>query len=116
LYKFNVLHLHLTDSKGWRIDIPAWPKLTEIGSDTGAYGRPGGFLTQEHYRDLVRYAAARFITIVPEIDMPGHTGAIFRAYPELAGDGSSTPDTSGQPAMLQYLHPGHPQVLPFVTD
>jgi hexosaminidase len=118
LYKFNVLHLHLTDSEGWRIEIAKWPRLTEIGSQGAAYGRPGGFYTQEQFRDLVRYAAERFITIVPEIEMPGHTAAIFRSYPELVGDGSQpaaagSPDT---PGMLQFLHPDNPKVFPFLTD
>jgi hexosaminidase len=118
LYKFNVLHLHLTDSEGWRIEIAKWPRLTEIGGQGAAYGRPGGFYTQEQFRELVRYAAARFITIVPEIEMPGHTAAIFRSYPELAGDGSQPAAAGGSetPGMLQFLHPDNPQVFPFLTD
>ena len=84
LYKLNVLHIHLADDQGWRIAINSRPKLTTIGSVTQVGGGPGGFFTQQDYRDIVRYAQARYITIVPEIDMPGHTNAGLAAYPELA--------------------------------
>src|SRR3954452_5418777 len=72
--KINHLHLHLTDDQGWRLEIPGWPRLTEIGGGpgTGVDGAGPGFLTAQEYADLVAYAAARFITVVPEIDMPGH--------------------------------------------
>lgn len=84
-YKINALHLHLTDDQGWRIEIKSWPKLTTIGGSTQVGGGEGGFYTQEQYKEIVRYAKARFITIVPEIDMPGHTNAAYVAYPELNG-------------------------------
>ena len=96
-YKFDVLQLHLTDDQGWRIEIRKYPRLTQVGAwrkesmivrDGEQYvgdGKPhGGFYTQEQIRDLVRYAAARHVTIVPEIEMPGHAGAALAAYPELA--------------------------------
>lgn len=84
LFKLNVLHLHLTDDQGWRVEVPGRPALITIGS-AGALGdRPGGYYTLADMAGIVAYAAARFVTVVPEIDMPGHTGAIFRAYPELA--------------------------------
>lgn len=89
-YKFNVLHLHLTDDQGWRIEIKSWPKLTEIGGSTEVGGGEGGFFTQEQYTDLVNYAAERFITIIPEIDMPGHTNAALASYAELNCDGKAT--------------------------
>ncbi|MCL4481905.1 MAG: beta-N-acetylhexosaminidase [Bacteroidetes bacterium] len=82
-YKMNVLHLHLADDQGWRIEIKAWPALTEIGGSTQVGGGKGGFYTQEQYKDIVQYAADRFITIVPEIDMPGHTNAALASIPEL---------------------------------
>lgn len=85
-YKLNMLHLHLSDDQGWRIEIKSWPKLTEIGGSLEVGGGPGGFYTQEQYSDIVRYAADRFITIVPEIDMPGHTNAALASYPELNCD------------------------------
>lgn len=83
LYKMNVLHLHLSDDQGWRIEIKSWPKLTEIGGSTQVGGGKGGFYTQEQYKDIVKYAADRYITIIPEIDMPGHTNAALVSYPGL---------------------------------
>ena len=84
LYKLNVLHLHLSDDQGWRIAINSRPKLTAIGSLTQVGGGPGGFYTQQDYQEIVRYAQARYITIVPEIEMPGHSNAWLTSYPELA--------------------------------
>ncbi len=86
-YKINILHLHLTDDQGWRIEIKSWPKLTTIGGSTEVGGEAGGFYTQEDYRDLVAYAAERYMTIVPEVDMPGHTNAASASYPFLNGNG-----------------------------
>lgn len=87
-YKINVLHLHLTDDQGWRIEIKAWPKLTEIGGSTEVGGEDGGYFTQEDYKEIVAYAAKRYMTIIPEIDMPGHTNAASVAYPFLDGTGA----------------------------
>lgn len=84
-YKYNVLHLHLSDDQGWRIEIKSWPRLTEIGGSTEVGGGPGGYYSQEDYKEIVAYAAKHFITIVPEIDMPGHTSAAIAAYPFLNG-------------------------------
>ncbi|MEV0899781.1 beta-N-acetylhexosaminidase [Actinoplanes sp. NPDC049802] len=90
-FKVNHLHLHLSDDQGWRIRIDSWPRLTEVGGapGTGVGGEGGGFLTKDDYRQLVRYAADRFITIVPEIDMPGHVNAAQVAYPSLTCDGKA---------------------------
>ena len=84
LYKMNVLHLHLADDQGWRIEIKSRPQLVAQGSVTQVGGGPGGFFTQEDYADIVRYAAQRYITIVPEIDMPGHTNAALISHPQLS--------------------------------
>lgn len=84
-YKINYLHLHLTDDQGWRIEIKSWPKLTEIGGSTEVGGEAGGFFTQEDYEEIVAYAADRYMTIVPEVDMPGHTNAASASYPFLNG-------------------------------
>jgi hexosaminidase len=84
LYKFNVLHLGLSNDQGWRIEIKSRPKLTSVGSGTQVGGGRGGFYTQEEYQALTRYAQERYITIVPEIDMPSHSNAALTAYPELA--------------------------------
>ena len=90
LHKFNRLQVHLTDHEGWRLEIRKYPKLTEIGSKMDRSRRKtkdgqyvGGFYTQDDVRRLVRYAADRHVTIVPEIEMPYHTGAAIVAYPEL---------------------------------
>ncbi len=94
-YKLNVLHLHLTEDQGWRIEIKKYPRLTEVGSirsetmvgneiSEGFDGKPhGGFYTQAELRSLVAYAAERFVTIMPEIELPGHSQAAIAAYPEL---------------------------------
>jgi len=82
-YKLNRLHLHLSDDQGWRIEIKSWPKLAEIGGKTQVGGGGGGFYTQEQYKDIVAYAEARYVMVVPEIDLPGHINAALTAYPEL---------------------------------
>jgi len=89
LYKFNRLHLHLADDQGWRIEIKSWPKLATHGGSTEVGGGPGGYYTQAQYSELVAYARDRFITIVPEIDMPGHTNAALASYAELNCDGKA---------------------------
>ena len=94
LYKLNTLHLHLSDDQGWRIQIDSWPKLTAVGGSTQVGGGPGGFFTKQDYAALVGYAQERFITVVPEIDMPGHTNAAIAAYPEL-GCSRPTPGIYG---------------------
>ena len=90
LLKLNHLHLHLTDDQGWRLQIRSWPELTGIGASTSVGGQGGGFYTQDDYIEIVRYAASRFITIVPEIDVPGHTNAALAAYASLNESGVAT--------------------------
>lgn len=87
LLKVNHLHLHLTDDQGWRIHIESWPELTAHGASTGSDGSAGGFYTHDEFRSIVEYAADRFVTIVPELDMPGHTNAALASYPELNASG-----------------------------
>lgn len=96
LHKFNTFHWHLTEDQGWRIEIKKYPKLTQIGAwrngtiighhpGTGNDNqKSGGFYTQDQIRDIVKYAADRYITIIPEIEMPGHSSAAIAAYPELS--------------------------------
>ncbi|MDQ0792369.1 family 20 glycosylhydrolase [Streptomyces sp. B1I3] len=79
LYKLNVLHLHLTDNEGWRIEVPSLPGLTSPAQD----GTPRAHYTVEDYRALQRYAAERFVTVIPEVDLPGHCAALREALPEL---------------------------------
>lgn len=96
LHKFNSLQIHLTDDTGWRIEIKRYPKLTQTGAwmdftamrrgdgaDSSVDKRPGGFYSQEDIRQIVRYAAERHIKILPEIEMPAHTGAAIISYPEI---------------------------------
>ncbi|SHI45749.1 hexosaminidase [Rubritalea squalenifaciens DSM 18772] len=100
-HKMNRFHWHLTDSQGWRIEIKKYPKLTTvgaIGNNTNPKA-PAEFYTQEEIKEIVAYAKARHITIVPEIDMPGHAAAAVRAYPEFSGGGSKRhPDFTFNPA------------------
>jgi hexosaminidase len=87
LYKLNMLHLHLTDDQGWRLEIKKYPELTTVGAHFATrFGGGGGFYTQQEMRDLIAYARERNITIVPEIEMPGHSTEILAAYPQLACD------------------------------
>ncbi|WP_245652675.1 beta-N-acetylhexosaminidase [Novosphingobium capsulatum] len=124
--KLNVLHLHLTDDQGWRFEVKKYPRLTQVGAwrtqpDTGQGpdadkgARSGGFYTQAELRDLVAYAAARGITVVPEIDLPGHAQALVAAYPELGVLGG-TPPVSGDWGVNPYLFNPGPQGMAFVKD
>ena len=89
-YKMNVLHLHLSDDQGWRIEIKSWPNLALHGGKTEVGGGEGGFYTQEQYKEIVKYAQERFVTVVPEIDMPGHTNAALASYAELNCNNKAT--------------------------
>jgi hexosaminidase len=142
LYRFNRLHLHLTDDQGWRLEMTRYPELTSEGAwrelnsqdsvvlrqgrdnpdfhylpaehfrGEGAARRYGGFYTQQEMRELVTYAAARHVTIVPEIDMPGHMMAAIASYPELSCTGAAEwGDTFSVP-----LCPGKPEVLQFAEN
>jgi hexosaminidase len=84
LYKLNVLHLHLTDDQGWRIEIARRPRLAQVGGSTEVGGGPGGYYTRRDYAEIVRYAAERYVMVVPEIDMPGHTNAASPPIPRSA--------------------------------
>ena len=95
LYKINTLHLHLSDDQGWRIAIDGWPRLAEYGGSTEVGGGKGGYYTQADYARIVRYAAARYMTVVPEIDGPGHTNAALASYAELNCDGKAPPLYTG---------------------
>jgi hexosaminidase len=111
MHKINTLHWHLTDDQGWRIEIKKYPRLTEVGAwrsgigfgldpkastAYGPDGRYGGYYTQEDIREVVSYAAARHVTIVPEIEMPGHSSAALAAYPQFSCNGGPyTTDVNG---------------------
>ncbi|MEP6594592.1 MAG: family 20 glycosylhydrolase [Ginsengibacter sp.] len=139
-YKYNLLHLHLTDDEGWRIEIKGLPKLTEVGAwnvkKVGYFGtfpipqsnEPrtyGGFYTQDDIRELVQYAKDKFVNILPEIDVPGHSLAAIAAYPELScsggiknhgvGSGESIKDWSKHEALVDdNLCPSNEKVYDFL--
>ena len=122
LHKLNRFHWHLTDDQGWRLEIKQYPRLTQVGawrretligrkvqdSTTWRFdGQPhGGFYTQDDVREIVAYAAARFVTIVPEIEMPGHSQAAIAAYPELGNRGDTLPVWMGWGVDENILNPG----------
>jgi hexosaminidase len=132
-HKLNVLHLHLTDDQGWRLDVPGRPRLTEVGAwrpETMLGSRQhdryeprphGGFYTDDDLREIVAYAKARFVTVVPEVDMPGHMQAAIAAYPEL-GNGFAGGVRTGWGISAHVLNLSEPtldfcrQVLDHVCD
>ncbi|WP_406425422.1 beta-N-acetylhexosaminidase [Streptomyces sp. NBC_00842] len=95
LYKINKLHLHLSDDQGWRIAIDSWPRLAEYGGSTQVGGGQGGYYTKDQYTEIVQYAASRYLEVVPEIDMPGHTNAALASYAYLNCDGVAPPLYTG---------------------
>lgn len=115
-FKMNYVHFHLTDDQGWRIEIKKWPKLTEIGGSTEVGGGKGGFYTQEDYKELVKYAQDRYITIVPEIDMPGHTNAALASYAELNCNGKTTELYTGTEVGFSTFCTSKEVVYEFVDD
>ena len=122
LHKFNRFHWHLTDDQGWRLEIKQYPRLTQVGAwrretligrkdqDSTKWrfdGQPhGGFYTQDDVREIVAYAGARFVTIVPEIEMPGHSQAALAAYPELGNTGDTIPVWTSWGVDRNILNPG----------
>ncbi|MEU9829256.1 beta-N-acetylhexosaminidase [Micromonospora chersina] len=115
-YKLNHLHLHLTDDQGWRIAVDSWPRLAEVGGATEVGGGPGGSYTQADYRRIVAYAARRHVTVVPEIDLPGHTNAALVAYPELAPGKIPPPPYTGTEVGFSYVDPADERTYAFVAD
>ncbi|GIG92725.1 beta-N-acetylhexosaminidase [Plantactinospora endophytica] len=115
-YKLNHLHLHLTDDQGWRIAVDSWPRLTSVGGSTEVDGGPGGYYTKEQYSEIVAYAAARHITVVPEIDLPGHTNAALNAYAELAPDGVAPPEYTGTDVGFSAVAVDSERTYQFIDD
>ncbi len=118
LHKLNALHLHLTDDQGWRVPISGWPRLTELSAAPGADGRAGGSYTVDDIRSLVEYGRDRYVTIVPEVDMPGHSAAVFAAYPELAPEtwDAALAAEAGALAMVGTLDPHRDITWTFVRE
>ena len=107
LHKLNVLHWHLTDDQGWRLQVKRYPKLTTVGAWRRIPGQPGvygGFYTQNQVRDIVAYARQRNVTIVPEIEMPGHSLAAIVAYPRLASIAHPPGRVSNDWGVFPYLY------------
>lgn len=115
-HKLNRLHLHLTDTDGWRLEIKGYPRLTEVGAwaDLGEGIRLGGFYSQEEIREIVAYAAERFVTVVPEIETPSHAGAAMVAYPELNCFGTRTTTYGWDPLCGSEYCPGNERVFEFL--
>jgi len=116
VYKINFLHLHLADDQGWRIEIKSWPNLANHGGSTEVGGGDGGYYTQEQYKEIVDHARERFITIIPEIDMPGHTNAALASYPELNCDGKARELYSGTEVGFSTLCTDKEITYTFVDD
>lgn len=127
LHNMNRLHWHITDDQGWRLEIKKYPKLTEVGSkrsetvigrNSGEYdGKPyGGFITQEQAKEIVDYAAERYVTVIPEIDLPGHMLAALTAYPELGCTGGPYEVWRIWGVSEDVLCAGNDKVLKFLED
>ena len=126
-HKLNVFHWHLTDDQGWRIEIPKYPRLTEVAACRIPAGEAGrdpssgeprpycGYYTQAQIRDVVAYAAQRHITVVPEFDMPGHVQAVVAAYPQYGSLGD-TPPVSNEWGVHQYLFNVDEETFAFIED
>lgn len=115
-YKLNVLHLHLTDDQGWRLDVPGRPELAALGSRTSVGGGPGGYLTMADLHEIQAYAAVRGILVVPEVDVPGHTNAALHAVPALNPDGVARPEYTGIEVGFSTLDPSLPATDDFLRD
>lgn len=116
LYKINTLHLHLTDDQGWRIEIKSWPKLTHIGGITQVGGGTGGFYTQSEVKEIIAYAGLHGVTIIPEIDIPGHTNAALASYPELNCDNKASKLYTGMRVGFSSLCTNKEITYQFVDD
>ena len=124
-HKLNVLHWHLTDDQGWRLEIKRYPRLTSVGSwripatvPGSAAPKPyGGYYTQEEVRGIVAFAATRHVQIIPEIDMPGHAQAAVAAYPEIGAiDGHPSPPVSSKWGVNPYLFNLEPSTFEFLRN
>ncbi len=115
-HKLNRFHLHLTDDQGWRIFIDSWPNLATHGGSTQVGGGTGGYFTKADYASLASYAAERFVTVVPEIDMPGHTNAALASYGQLNPSGNAAALYTGTGVGFSSLWLGQQVTIDFVDD
>ena len=114
--KLNTLLLHLSDDQGWRLEVKSWPRLTTYGGTLEVGGTEGGWYSQEEYAELVAYARASRITVVPEIDLPGHTNAALASYPELNADGVAPERYTGTEVGFSSLDAGLEVTDRFLAD
>ena len=115
-YKINRFHLHLTDDQGWRLMIHSWPNLAIYGGSTEVGGGCGGYYSQADYVDLVAYAESRYMMLIPEIDMPGHTNAALASYAELNEDGIAPPLYTGRAVGFSALAVNNEITYTFIDD
>jgi hexosaminidase len=115
-YKMNRFHMHLSDDQGWRVWIDSWPRLAGHGGSTEVDGGQGGYYTQAEYADIVAYAQNRYISVVPEIEMPGHTNAALASYSELNCDGKAPPLYTATGVGFSSLCVGKEITFQFVND
>ncbi len=132
MYKFNIFHLHLTDDQGWRIEIKKYPKLTSVGAwRADRMGQPwwyrlpqqegekatyGGYFTQEDIKEIIQYAESRFITVIPEIEIPGHSRAALSAYPQYSCSGKQFPVSTGGELDNNTFCAGNESTFEFLED
>ncbi|WP_252238476.1 family 20 glycosylhydrolase [Clostridium sp. VAP51] len=115
-YKINRVHLHLSDDQGWRLEIKKYPDLTIIGGSTEVGGGKGGYYTQEEFKDLVKYAAERYVEIIPEFDMPGHSNAALASYGFLNKDGEKKPLYTGTEVGFSSLMTHNEETYEFIDN
>ncbi|WP_028047306.1 beta-N-acetylhexosaminidase [Cellulomonas sp. URHE0023] len=115
-YKLNVLHLHLTDDQGWRLQVRSRPQLTRLSSGTSVNGDPGGFYTADDYADIVAFASVRGVRVVPEIDVPGHVNAATHAYGNLTPSGEPTDVYTGIEVGFSRLYADLPATGDFLRE
>ncbi|MEV8371654.1 beta-N-acetylhexosaminidase [Kribbella sp. NPDC056861] len=116
LYKVNKFHMHLADDQGWRIQVDSWPRLTTYGGSLETTGTPGGSYTKAQFAEIVRYAADRYLQVIPEIDTPGHTNAALASYAELNCDGVAPPLYTGTEVGFSTLCIDKPITYDFLGD
>lgn len=118
MFKVNVMHFHLTEDQGWRIEIKKYPRLTSVGSKRteGEGTIHEGFYTQEQIKDIVKYAAQRFVTVIPELEIPGHEMAAISAYPELSCKGEANTPRIVWGVEEIVMCPGKEKVFQFLED
>lgn len=115
-FKLNRLHLHLSDDQGWRLDVPGWPALVRVGGSSAVGGDDGGWYSTDDWASIVAHAERHFVTIVPELDMPGHTNGALASVPQLNRGGVATDRYTGKGVGFSSLHLDVPATGAFVAE